>query len=74
MIIVIAVDPATGRCSMMAEGGDQVFIRKALQAMCDDMDQKMNNGQAPPRPSGLVIPNGVLPPDPPPAAGLLGAN
>lgn len=66
MIIVIVGDPSTGACNMMMEGVEPPMARQILEQMCQEIDRKFNNGQPPPRASGLIVPAHVPPPPPSP--------
>jgi hypothetical protein len=63
MIIAIIGDPQTGQCNMNMEGITPQMARQILLQMVEEIDLKFNNGQPPPRPSGLIVPH-TLPPAP----------
>jgi hypothetical protein len=65
VIIVIMVDPANGHVSLASEPQDAVMVRMALQAVSEELDKKFNNGQPPPRQSGLLLPSNAPAPPPP---------
>ena len=64
MMVCIVADPTTGECNLFNEGGDLTQVRLLPQGMLNVVDQKLNNGQPPPRPSGLIVPR-MVPPVPP---------